>query len=684
MTTPDWPTLVREHGPLAFHVARGVLKDPAAAEDAAQDVFFHLFQHPEALSGASNERAYIARAALNRALEIQRSGKRRARREEAASHVKEEEGPMEAAHRADVRAKVGELPEEQRRVVDLHYFRGLSLSEVAEALEIPPGTVASRVSAALKRLRTALAGVLAAALLETELRACGFDDVAPPDLAHRLLGRRGSPRSGRAGRAAGIVAAVLAIAFLAFLPVLGRLLKDTDGGSGGGLAAAAPKEPGPAGAGEPVDNGSGKAPKEAEGNPPAPPRDLRTYEGFLTRRKSGLGITDKWLGPRQSLDGLHFADEKPFEGLPLVGKSWDYGDVIKGTRPPAERECVYLRVRGEVVPGEPESYTASFKVEKILLLEVIKVAWIEPALRLREAADALSQADRLEPGAAKRKALLDASAAVIEAWHAARAARAGDANACLRPYIESTYVGLCRARLEIYGLDGDFQGDPSGTALVRLFHESSSPADYRRRLLASFGESVLSHTILVYPDGMKRGAEDGRVQTPGALCAMEAAEFDALKAVDSGVEAKAPRDVVEVYRLMARSLGKALKTGLKGAADPEVEKQRAARALEREAAAGWTLAELDAVERGTFVLSGGVRIATVDAGGKAERAGLRGGDIIWSIDMPAAGKHEADSNRITGREELRDELLRAVESGRTTVTLRILRDGSPTSVDMEP
>jgi RNA polymerase sigma-70 factor (ECF subfamily) len=48
---------------------------------------------------------------------------------------------------------VNELPEEQRGVISLRYFVGLSEQEVAEALELPTGTVKSRTSRALERLR---------------------------------------------------------------------------------------------------------------------------------------------------------------------------------------------------------------------------------------------------------------------------------------------------------------------------------------------------------------------------------------------------------------------------------------------------------------------------------------------------------------------------------------------------
>jgi len=50
-------------------------------------------------------------------------------------------------------AAVNELPDDQREVISLRYFLGLSEHEVAQALDLPEGTVKSRTSRALERLR---------------------------------------------------------------------------------------------------------------------------------------------------------------------------------------------------------------------------------------------------------------------------------------------------------------------------------------------------------------------------------------------------------------------------------------------------------------------------------------------------------------------------------------------------
>jgi len=60
---------------------------------------------------------------------------------------------------ARVRAALASLGDEQRRVIELAYFDGLSCTEIAERIAIPVGTVKSRVAAGLDRLRAGLAAV---------------------------------------------------------------------------------------------------------------------------------------------------------------------------------------------------------------------------------------------------------------------------------------------------------------------------------------------------------------------------------------------------------------------------------------------------------------------------------------------------------------------------------------------
>ena len=68
--------------------------------------------------------------------------------------------PSGAAAKADaarVHGAMAQLPDDQRQILELGYFAGLSCSEMAEHLQIPIGTVKSRLHAAMKKLRAAFA-----------------------------------------------------------------------------------------------------------------------------------------------------------------------------------------------------------------------------------------------------------------------------------------------------------------------------------------------------------------------------------------------------------------------------------------------------------------------------------------------------------------------------------------------
>jgi RNA polymerase sigma factor (sigma-70 family) len=96
---------------------------------------------------------------------VRREESQRRRAEDAqASDVLAVEDPADAVvaqlglpeERRAVRAALGDLPFEQRQVIELMYFDGLSQSKVSERLGLPLGTVKSRTLLGMRRLRSAL------------------------------------------------------------------------------------------------------------------------------------------------------------------------------------------------------------------------------------------------------------------------------------------------------------------------------------------------------------------------------------------------------------------------------------------------------------------------------------------------------------------------------------------------
>jgi RNA polymerase sigma-70 factor, ECF subfamily len=150
--------------PTVYGGALRVLGHHAAAQDVVQDVFVELWSHPGRYDpDAGPLRGYLTMQARHRAVDLIRSELRRVARQERSSRLEPvplepspHEQMMASEAAAAVRAAVGMLPDSQRRIVELAYFRGLSYREAAEAAGIPEGTAKSRLRLALARLEAML------------------------------------------------------------------------------------------------------------------------------------------------------------------------------------------------------------------------------------------------------------------------------------------------------------------------------------------------------------------------------------------------------------------------------------------------------------------------------------------------------------------------------------------------
>jgi RNA polymerase sigma-70 factor, ECF subfamily len=150
--------------PVVYGAALRVLGEDSAAQDVAQDVFVELWAHPDRYDPAAGSlRTYLNVLARHRAVDVVRSELRRIARQERhyrlspeQPHLSVSEEVTAAEAASVVRAAVRQLPEAQRRVVELAYFQGLTCREVARAADIPEGTAKSRLRLALAKLETVL------------------------------------------------------------------------------------------------------------------------------------------------------------------------------------------------------------------------------------------------------------------------------------------------------------------------------------------------------------------------------------------------------------------------------------------------------------------------------------------------------------------------------------------------
>jgi len=143
-------------------IAQRILRTPREAEDLLHDVFLEVWRHAgdwDAERGTV--RAWMLLRMRSRALDRRKSAafSRNVGLGDHAGDVPRahaDEDPTLGADRAAVTRALAELPEEQRTVLTLSYYEGLSCSEIAEQIRVPIGTVKSRAAAALAKLRAAL------------------------------------------------------------------------------------------------------------------------------------------------------------------------------------------------------------------------------------------------------------------------------------------------------------------------------------------------------------------------------------------------------------------------------------------------------------------------------------------------------------------------------------------------
>jgi RNA polymerase sigma-70 factor (ECF subfamily) len=160
-------TLFDRYAPLVFHIASQSL-DPGSAEDIVQDVFVSVWRKADTFDPERGAlKSWLLQIAHFRILNELRSRSRRPRLDpELDPRLLEDvpdptAGPAEAAweeyRKEAVRAAVNRLPPSQRQALSLAFFGDLTHDQVASALNLPVGTVKTRIRTAMQKLRFILA-----------------------------------------------------------------------------------------------------------------------------------------------------------------------------------------------------------------------------------------------------------------------------------------------------------------------------------------------------------------------------------------------------------------------------------------------------------------------------------------------------------------------------------------------
>jgi RNA polymerase sigma-70 factor, ECF subfamily len=153
----------RRHGGAVHALAQRILGSGTSADDVTQDVFVGLWNRPERYDPARGSlRTFLLTAAHGRAVDVLRADTARTAREErtvrdtATAGYDLERHVWDLAVAERVKEAMTELPDGERRAIELAYFDGRTYREVATLLGEPEGTVKSRIRTGLRRLRAAL------------------------------------------------------------------------------------------------------------------------------------------------------------------------------------------------------------------------------------------------------------------------------------------------------------------------------------------------------------------------------------------------------------------------------------------------------------------------------------------------------------------------------------------------
>lgn len=166
MSERSFDNIYTEYSRLVYWAAYRVVSHQETAEDITQQVFEKAYLNMNKLAplGDAQLKGWLYRVSTNLALDHVRKGKKEMLSDEpvgaevADTEPLAEDELIEKRRRSAVRAAINDLDELNRKIITLHYFADMTVSEISEATGISPGTIKSR----LVRARALLAKTLGA------------------------------------------------------------------------------------------------------------------------------------------------------------------------------------------------------------------------------------------------------------------------------------------------------------------------------------------------------------------------------------------------------------------------------------------------------------------------------------------------------------------------------------------
>lgn len=154
---PAWNELVERFSRYVFAIATQAFRLTADdAEDVFQDVFERVFDRLGTLRDPAALRPWIGQLTRRECIDRFRTAGRETPVEELPDEIEDGLDTLEEAF--DVRLELAALSEECQQVLDRFFCQDESYRTIGAALELPPGTIASRISRCLSRLRERLEG----------------------------------------------------------------------------------------------------------------------------------------------------------------------------------------------------------------------------------------------------------------------------------------------------------------------------------------------------------------------------------------------------------------------------------------------------------------------------------------------------------------------------------------------
>ena len=156
---PALAEVFRRHSAAVAGLARRLLGDGALAEDVTQDIFLRLWREPTRFDATRGKlRTLLLTQAHGRAVDIVRTHNARQRREERVGHEPQtpqsdvDSALMALTQAEQVKQALLGIPADERVPIELAYYGGHTYRQVAVILNLPEGTVKTRIRAGLRRL----------------------------------------------------------------------------------------------------------------------------------------------------------------------------------------------------------------------------------------------------------------------------------------------------------------------------------------------------------------------------------------------------------------------------------------------------------------------------------------------------------------------------------------------------